>query len=322
MDNCIFIIDNRDKVVQFMDQSNQKQEKKSVSTWDFSTLYTKIPHDKLKTKVAKFIRKMFNIVADSKKADVFITCSDKSKKAYFSKSHSKTNISFSAEELIKHVRIIVDNSYIIFRNKVFRQIVGIPMGTNCAPFLANIFLHMYEYEYLQKLVDQGKIREAKLVSQTFRYQDDCISFNDNGMFLIHYHQIYPPEMQLENTNTSAAVCNFLDLRISIFRGKFKYKSYDKRRDFGFEICNYPNLTGNVPWRGSYGVFMSQIVRFCIINQSKNDFIKDIKAMLPKILNQGFETHMLKHVFLKFCIRYFYMWAKYGDILTTCAKLFD
>ena len=322
LDNCIFIIDNRDKVVQFMDQSNQKQGKKSISTWDFSTLYTKIPHDKLKTKVAKFIRKMYNIVTDSKKAEIFITCSDKSKKAYFSKSRSNINISFSAEELIKHVRIIVDNSYIIFRNKVFRQIVGIPMGTNCAPFLANIFLHMYEYEYLQKLVDEGRIREAKHLAQTFRYQDDCISFNDNDMFYNHYQHIYPPEMQLENTNTSVAVCNFLDLRISIFRGKFKYKSYDKRRDFGFEICNYPNLTGNIPWRGSYGVFMSQIVRFCIINQSKNDFIKDIKVMTSKFLNQGFEKNMLKHVFLKFCIRYFYMWSKYGDILTSCAKLFD
>ena len=186
---------------------------------------------------------MYNIVADSKKSEVFITCSDKSKKAYYSKSRSNINVSFSTEDLIKHMRIIVDNSYIFFRNKVYRQIVGIPMGTNCAPFLANIFLHMYEYAYLQKLVDEGKIREAQLLSQTFRYQDDCIAFNDNDTFRNHYRFIYPPEMKLENTNTSVAVCNFLDLRISIFRGKFRYRSYDKRRDFGFDICNYPHLTG-------------------------------------------------------------------------------
>ena len=113
---------------------------------------------------------------------------------------------------------------------------------------------MYEYEYLRKLVKDGKIFEAQQLSQTFRYQDDCISFNNNETFRNHYRRIYPPEMQLENTNRSAAVCNFLDLRISIFRGKFKYKSYDKRRDFGFEICNYPNLTGNIHLRGSYGVW--------------------------------------------------------------------
>ena len=323
VDNCIFIIDNRDKVIQFMDKANQNNKKNSVSTWDFSTLYTNIPHDKLKIQVAKFIRKIYNLVADSKKSDLYVNCSDKSKKAYFSKTRSKCNISFSAEELIKHMRIIVDNSYIMFRNKIYRQIVGIPMGTNCAPYLANIFLHTYEYNYLEKLVKEGKILEAKLLGHTFRYQDDCIAFNDNGTFRNHYQFIYPPEMQLENTNISTAVCNFLDLRISVFRGKFMYQSYDKRRDFGFEICNYPNLSGNIPWRGAYGVYMSQLVRYCDINMNKNGFIKDVEVMTSKFRKQSFGKEMLKCVFLKFTIRYFYKWSKYGDnIITSCSKLFD
>ena len=47
-----------------------------------------------------------------------------------------------------------------------------PMGTNCAPFLANVFLHVYEYEYLQKLVNQGDIETAINIAKTFKYQDD------------------------------------------------------------------------------------------------------------------------------------------------------
>ena len=307
-----------------MDKSNQSHEKKkrSISSWDFSTLYTNIPHDKLKIKVAMFIRKFFNLVAESKKAEVYVSCSGKNK-AYFTLSRSKVNISFSAEELIKHMRVIVDNSFIIFRNKIYRQVIGIPMGTNCAPFLANIFLHMYEYEYLKKLVDDGKIREANLLGKTFRYQDDCIAFNDEDTFRNHYRNIYPPEMQLECTNTSSAVCNFLDLRISVFRGKFRYCSYDKRRDFDFNICNYPNLLGNIPWGGAYGVYMSQLVRFCEINQNANDFIRDIQTMTLKFLNQGFTKDMLKHMFLNFNMRYFYRCSKYGvNIVTSCSKLFD
>ena len=322
VDNCIFIIDSRDKVIKFMEKSNQTHKKNSISTWDFNTLYTNIPHNKLKIQVAKFIRKMYNIVSETKKSNIFVTCSDKSKKGYFSKTKSRNNISFSAEDFIKHLRIIVDNSYINFRDKIYKQVVGIPMGTNCAPFLANIFLHMYEYGYLEKLIKEGKFHEAKMLSQTYRYQDDCVAFNDGGLFRAHYRNIYPPEMQLENTNISKGVCNFLDLRISVFRGEFRYNSYDKRRNFGFDICNYPNLSGNIPWRGAYGVYMSQLVRFCDINQNKNNFIKDIRAMTLKFCDQGFNNDMLRHVFLKFGLRYFYKWSKYGDIMASCSKLFD
>ena len=65
-------------------------------------------------------------------------------------------------------------------------------------------MHTYEYDYMQKLVGEGRIQEAKLLAKTFRFQDDCIAFNDHGAFRDHY----PPEMLLENTNISAAVCNF------------------------------------------------------------------------------------------------------------------
>ena len=45
IDNCVFVIDNRDRVVNFMNKANQsKVKRKCISTWDFSTLYTKIPH--------------------------------------------------------------------------------------------------------------------------------------------------------------------------------------------------------------------------------------------------------------------------------------
>ena len=187
VDNCIFIIDSRDKVIKFMDKANQSHKVNSVSTFDFSTLYTNIPHSSLKIQVTKFIRRVYNLVIDSKRSQVFVTWSEKSKKAYFSKTKSKVNISFSAEDLIRHMRIIIDNSFITFRNKIYRQVVGIPMGTNCAPCLADIFLHTYEYDYMQKLVGEGKIEEAKLLAQTFRFQDDCIALNDNGTFRNHYH---------------------------------------------------------------------------------------------------------------------------------------
>ena len=108
--NSNFVIDSRDKVISFMNNSNRVTEKRQVSTWDFSTLYTKIPLDKLKDKVAEFVRKMYDIILKSKKSN-FITCSPKSNTAYFSKSKSKINASFTTEELIKEINCIIDLLY-------------------------------------------------------------------------------------------------------------------------------------------------------------------------------------------------------------------
>ena len=55
--------------------------------------------------------------------------------------------SIREDSLIEMMEYLIDNIYINVGNKVFRQQVGIPMGTDCAPLLANLFLFYYEYKY-------------------------------------------------------------------------------------------------------------------------------------------------------------------------------
>ena len=58
------------------------------------------------------------------------------------------------------------NIFVCFGGTLFQQVVGIPMGTNCAPLLVDLFLYSYESEFLQKLVKDKKIREARAFSET------------------------------------------------------------------------------------------------------------------------------------------------------------
>ena len=51
---------------------------------------------------------------------------------------------------------LVDNMYVRFGGQLFRQMVGIPMGTNCAPLLADLFLYSYENEFQGKLIKEAK----------------------------------------------------------------------------------------------------------------------------------------------------------------------
>ena len=75
------------------------------------------------------------------------------------------------------------------------------------------------------------------------------------------NQIYPPELQLNKAYTSDTDAPFLDLHLSISNGFVYSKIYDKRDDFDFDIVNFPFLDSDVPRRSSYGVYISQLLRF-------------------------------------------------------------
>ena len=62
-----------------------------------------------------------------------------------------TCINVDKSKLINWMEYLIDNVYIKVGNKVYHQTVGIPMGTDCAPQLANLFLFHYEYQ-----VDEGQ----------------------------------------------------------------------------------------------------------------------------------------------------------------------
>jgi len=51
---------------------------------------------------------------------------------------------------------LIDYIFIEFGGSIFQQIIVIPMGTNCAPLLADLFLHSYEAEFVQELLRKGE----------------------------------------------------------------------------------------------------------------------------------------------------------------------
>ena len=85
------------------------------------------------------------------------------------------------------------------------------------------------------------------------------------------NQIYPPELQLNKANTSDTEVPFSDLHMSISNGFVSSKIYDKRDDFDFDIVNFAFLDGDVPRLPSYGVYISQLIRFARVCSHVDDF---------------------------------------------------
>ena len=97
-------------------------------------------------------------------------------------------------------------------------------------------------------------------SRRLYYLDDILNIN-NVYFDNTVSQIYPSELQLNIANTSDTEATFLDLHFSISNDTVSIKIYDKRDDFDFENVNFPFLDGDVPRPTSYGIYISQLIRF-------------------------------------------------------------
>jgi len=76
------------------------------------------------------------------------------------------------------INFLIDNIFIEFGGWIFQQAVGIPIGTNSAPLLADLFLHSYEAEFIQELLRKGEKKLAQAFNYTFRYIDEVLSLSE------------------------------------------------------------------------------------------------------------------------------------------------
>ena len=229
-----------------------------------------------------------------KEGELYIACNDK--KAFFtSKDHLKGYQLWSCQNVCEALSFLLDNIYIRFGTKLYRQIVGIPVGTNCAPLVADLFLFCYERDFMKNLSSDNQADVIKAFNSTSRYLDDLLNI-DNPYFEGMVNQIYPSELQLNKTNTSDTEAPFLDLHLSISNGFVSSKIDDKRDDFDFDIVNFPFLDGDVPRRPSYGVYISQLIRFARVCSHVDDFNTRNKCFTAKLLKQGYRYHKLRKAF--------------------------
>ena len=229
---------------------------RNVRTYDFSTLYTSIPHKQLKAQLSWVIREAFK---SSKKSTISVY----STHASWTDSPRKKTLSLDCKKMIRVMNWLIDNIYVTFGDKLFRQVIGIPMGTDCAPFLANLFLYSYEFKWIDKQRKEGNYKVLKAFRSCGRYIDDLLMINNDDLMKTARTDIYPKELELVPDDSDEHSCPFLDLQLNITDGRISSSIFDKRDAFDFPIVNFPTLTGNIPTNSSYGVFVGELVRMLV-----------------------------------------------------------
>jgi hypothetical protein len=312
--NQMWILKNSKELLESIHKySNTKIN--ALKTFDFSTLYTTIPHSKLKKRLAAIIHNAF-VSKNGKQKYNFMAI--KNGTAYFVSENTEAKQIYTEHDIITMLNFLIDNIFVQFGGIIFQQIVGIPMGTNAAPLLADLFLYSYESEFIQHLQKSGAKKQCHSFNLTFRYIDDVLSIN-NPKFSEYLDVIYPSELEIKDTSDSPNFVNFLDLCLEINDNKLTTCLYDKRDDFNFNIVNFPFLSSNIPSSPAYGVFVSQLVRYSRSSSDYSDFIKRGSILAERLTKQGFSISRLKHAFKKFYGRHQDLIGKYDRSMSAIAK---
>jgi hypothetical protein len=279
---------------------NKKYKVSQVSTYDFSTLYTTLPHALIKSKLVSLIEKTF-----AREKCLYLALNTKT--AFFTNQILDNYIIWTGLDFCAALTFLLDNLFVEFNGKIFKQIIGVPMGTNCAPLIADLFLYCYESEFMLELSKTKQVDLINCFNLTSRYIDDILNL-DNPLFEQYIHKIYPKELVLNRSCISNTDAAYLDLHLTINNNLIKTSLYDKRDDFNFEIVNFPFLDGNIPKGPSYGIYISQLVRYARACSCIKDFNDRNLILTKKLLKQGFLYHNLRNKFARF-------YSKYGDLIS-------
>ena len=294
--NRFWVIQNSKSLIDRLKTLNKKNNAKMMSTFDFSTLYTKLPHVDLIRVLKELVDFVFNggrkTVDGNRK---YLTVS--SKLCYFSrKKHG--NKSFTCNQIKMLVEHLITETFFNVGNLLFRQCIGIPMGIDPAPFWANLYLYHYENAYVTKLIksnDPVERFKGFKFKHCFRFIDDCCNINDSNAFSESYKDIYPVELELKYEHTGNYAI-FLELDISIVDGVFVYKLFDKRDAFPFFIVRMPDLGGNIPSHVFYGSVFSEFLRIARATLKYTDFVPRAQELYKRMMGQGAShTVLLKQI---------------------------
>jgi hypothetical protein len=243
-----FITRKAEEVFTMIKNNQQVFDKLQPRTFDFTTLYTKLP-------LQQIVENMQIAIDEAMEYKNGLGNGAAITAKYIELK--------SAAELMEYVNFIVHNTFVANSvNAVYHQRVGIPMGTNCAPELATLVLYVWEARYITELVSNNRLEEAKLHKYTKRYIDDIITFNTNAIPMEAYGGLeYTEQTQADGSVT------FLGAKFHNSGERFRISVFDKAKEWPLHVIRYPSVHSNTPHHQSKGIYIGELRRYQLMVNS-------------------------------------------------------
>lgn len=280
--NFYWIIDNHHDILNEIYNLKDKGKLKSINTYDFTTLYTSLVHEEIFTAMEHLYD-----IAFHKNDNLYINT--QSNLGHWTRNlHSN---SYNRKNTIAMTKWLINNTYFQLGNQLYRQIIGIPMGTNAGSFLANLFLHYHELKFGRDNMNKD-YKKCFNLRKTFRYIDDITVLNDNNTFDNNISNIYPKSLNLEKVNQCSSEANVLDLDIKISNNP-TIEIFDKRRHFPFNVLIFPHYNSNISQNCLTMTLINEIIRISSVCSDLNLLIKNLQILINNIKHRNYSCRIIR-----------------------------
>lgn len=309
-----------------------KFKRPNLCTYDFTTMYTSIDLEDLKNRLGSLVENIFERRGHGNR---FLRIDKNGEFSWESRNNRKENGDMILEpnKIKEMINYLVDNTYVKFAGKIWKQNIGIPMGTNCAGFMANIYCFTYELEFIKRLVDKGDHEMLNKFLYTGRYIDDLITIDNTEFDRMKYKEqnggIYPSNFLTLNKEREGKQVEYMDLLIKHDPTLGIYTTiYDKREEAKFAKLNlirYPHAKSMISDNAKLGVITSQIHRFSRICRKYMHFILNIEKVVCRLWEKGYSYNSMKYRLKAFILKRPHLYSGkaskliYRDIIKRCNK---
>ena len=229
--------------------------------------------------------------------------------------------------VMDHLTFIVSNTFLgNDPDNLRQQTIGLPMGTNSAPEIANLCLYADESSFVDDLISRNDLQTARKYASTKRYIDDLLLWDLSPPPITTYGLEYSETTEPDGTVT------FLGAQINLLsNGYISVSIYDKTASWNFPVIRYTHGHSNVPTHQATGIVFSQLTRYRLICNSITNFKKATTSLVKKLLERnhspmvilrGWERYLIKYsmhdendknVALRIWFRKLMKWASYHII---------
>ena len=286
-----------------------------VQIFDFSTLYTNLDHKDVITHISDLLDLIFN---DSNRKYLCVGF----EKSFLSGVRYQGYSVFTKDKFKEAIKFIISEVFVTFGGLVFQQVRGIPMGGNCSPLLADLFLLHCEFIFMTNLMKNQKYGLARLLSNTSRYIDDLCIINYKKFDSL-IPQIYPPSLEASRSGSNNKQVEYLDININITDCGTITSVFHKVDHFNFPVTLLTFPQNCMPYRTGARVFAGQVLRYGRICTLEKDFIQKVNRTATTLIKRGYNSVDLKqsaekqlHKHSETLLKYGYFSAK--QLLNNCA----
>jgi hypothetical protein len=298
----MWFMDDVSPLLKYIKAMSGTKTARNVRVDDFPSMYNGIEHDELMTEITKSVTDAFNEAQST-----YIEINGKRNTKFVDKIDKKYT-TLTKEQLIEHIDYMVRNAYVKCGDRIYRQRIGIPMGMRPSPRIANLYLHQKEYRFITGMLDDKQTKQVKMArtivihryfSACFRYQDDLFLGNNDNMMNKYGSNIYGKMIPVKQ-NKKETEAAYMNVKVSVQDGRYRTKTYDKKKDFDFVPIQFTHITSDTPDKGKHNIIIGQMITYARTCDTYKDFVDAVHFDMNVMTNKnGLNIKRLNHIVKKF-----------------------